>query len=134
MLAEVLRPFTGKKYLNLESYRRDGRAVRTPLWFVEMNDRLWISTPDDAGKIKRIRRNARVRIALCDIRGRVEGDWIEAEARFAQPEEAERVHRLLVRKYGLAKRLIDLGTWLRRRGHVIIGIEARPAELCTISI
>ncbi len=71
MLAENLRPFSGKKYLKLESYRRDGRGVQTPLWFVEMDDCLWVRTPDDAGKIKRIRRNARVRIALCDIRGRL---------------------------------------------------------------
>ena len=119
-----LQLFSGKKYLNLESYRRDGRAVRTPLWFVEMDGRLWVRTPDDAGKIKRIRRNPRVRIAVCDMRGRVKGGWIDATARVAEAAEADRANRLLARKYGISKRLIDWGTWLRRRGHVVIAMEA----------
>jgi PPOX class probable F420-dependent enzyme len=119
-----LRPFSGQKYLNLESYRRNGQAVRTPLWFVEMDDRLYVRTPDDAWKVKRIRHTPRVRVAVCDFRGGPKGDWIEAVARIAEGAEAESANRELARKYGFLKRLIDWGTWLRRRGHVVIAIEA----------
>jgi PPOX class probable F420-dependent enzyme len=118
-----LRPFWGQKYLNLESYRRNGRSVRTPLWFVEMDGRLYVRTPDDAWKVKRVRHTPRVRIAVCNMRGVPKSEWMNATARIAEGDEAERANRLLARKYGILKRLIDWGTWLRRRGHVVIAIE-----------
>ena len=123
-MKEILRPFAGQKYLNLESYRRSGQPARTPLWFVEMDGRLYVRTPDDAWKVKRIRHTPRVRIAVCDLRGGLKGDWIDATARIAGGEEAERANRLLARKYGFMRRLIDWGTWLRRRGLIVIAIEA----------
>jgi PPOX class probable F420-dependent enzyme len=121
-VTESLRVFSGQKYLNLESYRRSGQPVRTPLWFVEMDGLLYVRTPDDAWKVKRIRHTPRVRIAVCDMRGSLKGDWIDATARIAGGEEAERANRLLARKYGILKQLIDWGTWLRRRGHIVIAI------------
>lgn len=122
-MKENLRHFSGQKYLNLESYRRSGQPVRTPLWFVEMDGRLYVRTPDDAWKVKRIRHTPRVRVAVCDMGGGLKGDWIDATARIAEGEEAERANRLLARKYGFMRRLIDWGTWLRRRGHIVIAIE-----------
>jgi PPOX class probable F420-dependent enzyme len=122
-VTEKLRPFSGQKYLNLESYRRSGKPVRTPLWFVEMDGQLYVRTPDDAWKVKRIRHTPRVRIAVCDMRGGLKGDWIDATARITEGAEADRANRLLARKYGILKRLIDWGTWLRRRGHIVIAIE-----------
>jgi PPOX class probable F420-dependent enzyme len=121
---DSLRYFSGQKYLNLESYRRNGQPVRTPLWFVEIDGRLYVRTPDDAWKVKRIRNTPRVRIAVCDMRGGVKGDWMEATAHIAEGAEAESANRELARKYGILKRLIDWGTWLRRRGHIVIAIKA----------
>ncbi|HEV2388650.1 MAG TPA: PPOX class F420-dependent oxidoreductase [Candidatus Acidoferrales bacterium] len=115
--------FRDRKYLNLESYRRNGQPVRTPLWFVECGGRLYVRTPDDAGKLKRIRRNPGVRIVVCDFDGHPRGDWIDATARIAGGAEAEEANRLLARKYGVLKRLVDLGTWLRRRDHAVIALE-----------
>lgn len=122
---EPLLPFVKQRYLNFESYRRNGNAVRTPLWFIEMDGRLYVRTPDDTGKLKRIRRDLHVRVAVCDIRGRLKGDWIDATARIVQGAEADRANRLLAHKYGLLKLLIDFGTWLRRHGYVAIAIEPR---------
>lgn len=122
--SESFRPFAKRRYLNFESYRRNGNAVRTPLWFVEMNGLLYVRTPDHTGKLKRIRRNPRVRVAVCDIRGRLKGDWVDATAHIVEGAEADHANRLLARKYGLLKLLIDLGTWLRRHGHVVIAVEA----------
>jgi uncharacterized protein len=123
MEGPALAPFRGEKYLNLETFRRNGRGVRTPLWFVEMDGALYARTPDDAGKIKRIRANSRARVVPSTGTGRPKGEWLEANARFAGPDEAARANELLKRKYGWMRRLIDLGTWLRRRGHVVIAIE-----------
>ena len=49
---------------------------------------------------------------------------MEATARIAEGAEAESANRELARKYGILKRLIDWGTWLRRRGHIVIAIKA----------
>jgi hypothetical protein len=118
-----LPSFAGQKYLNFESYRRSGKPVRTPLWFVESGGFLYVRTPEDTGKVKRIRRNPRVRIVVSDVRGRPKGDWMEARARIAEGAEAAQANRLLSRKYGLVKRLIDFGTRLRGRGHIVIALE-----------
>ena len=124
MVSEALRLFAGHRYLNLESYRRNGKPVRTPLWFVETEGRLYVRTADTAGKVKRIRHNPRVRVVPSDYRGRPKGDWVDAAARIVAGEEAERANRLLIRKYGLLRKLIDLGIWLRRLGHVVIAVES----------
>src|SRR5215471_9593255 len=75
-----LAPFVGQRYLNLESYKRDGTPVQTPVWFAEDHGVLYVSTLANAGKVKRIRRNPRIRIAPCTMRGTVVGPWVEAEA------------------------------------------------------
>jgi PPOX class probable F420-dependent enzyme len=122
MNANKLAPFAGQKYISLETYRKNGQAVRTPVWFAENDGRLYIYTLADAGKAKRLRNNPRARIAPCDMRGRVNGEWSEAEARFVQGEEAAKANVLLNRKYWL-KRFFNLTSKLRRTPRVIIAIK-----------
>ncbi len=98
----MLEQFANQQYLNLETYRKDGQAMRTPVWFVEDNGALYVHTVKNAGKIKRIRRNARVRIAPCDMLGAVKGEWLAAEARVLDEVEMTRVNELLDQKYGEA--------------------------------
>ena len=64
----------------LESYRRDGTAVRTPLWFVDLNGEMAFYTMAASGKVKRLRRNPRVRVAPCTGRARVAELIVEAKA------------------------------------------------------
>jgi PPOX class probable F420-dependent enzyme len=87
------------KYLSLTSFRRDGSGVATPMWFVADNGQLVVETDADSYKVKRIRRNPHVRIAVCDARGRLRGEAVEAEATLLPDGERERVERLLARKY-----------------------------------
>ena len=87
------------KYLSLTSFRRDGSGVATPVWFVSDNGDLVVETDADSYKVKRIRRDPHVRIAVCDARGRLRGEAVEAEARVLPDSERERVERLLAQKY-----------------------------------
>lgn len=97
--------FDGHNYLNIETYRKNGQGVRTPVWFVREGDMLYVWTQADSGKAKRIRRNGRVRIAPCTARGDLLGDWLEARAEAdASPEALRHVQKLMARKYGLAFR------------------------------
>ena len=59
-----LAPFAGQKYLNLESYRKNGQAVQTPLWFVEENGVLYVYSLADAWKVKRVRNNGKAPAAI----------------------------------------------------------------------
>jgi uncharacterized protein len=120
-----MTPFAGEKYLNLETYRRTGVAVRTPLWFAQ-GDRdaatLYVYTELNAGKVKRIRNNSSVRVAPCNMRGRLKAEWTPATARLVNGTEAERGHSLLNRKYWL-KRLVDYFSPRRREKLQIIAIR-----------
>ena len=70
------------KYLNLESFRKNGQSVRTPVWFAGdppsgAAQRLYVYSEADSGKAKRIRRDSRVRVAPCSVRGKLLGDWMK---------------------------------------------------------
>jgi uncharacterized protein len=122
--------FEHNRYLNLESFRKNGQGVRTPVWFAGdpaggHPQRLYVYSEADSGKAKRIRRNSRVRIAPCDMRGKLLGDWIEARAEIATDEEAARGMRLLNHKYAPWKQLLDFFSKFKPRGRVVFAI--RPA-------
>jgi PPOX class probable F420-dependent enzyme len=87
------------KYLSLTSFRRDGSGVATPMWFVADNGQLVVETDADSYKVKRIRRDPHVRIAVCDARGRLRGEAVDGAATVLPDTERERVERLLARKY-----------------------------------
>jgi PPOX class probable F420-dependent enzyme len=119
--------FQGKRYLNLETYRKTGKGVRTPVWFAAgsaepAGPKLYVYSTADSGKAKRIRRTGVVRIAPCDARGRVTGAWIAAHAAIVRGDEFERGMQLLNRKYWPWKRLLDL---FARHERVMFAI--RPA-------
>ncbi|HJQ70481.1 MAG TPA: PPOX class F420-dependent oxidoreductase [Blastocatellia bacterium] len=123
MSNDKLAEFAGQKYLNLATYRKNGTAVNTPLWFAEEGGQFYVYSLANAGKVKRIRNNPRVKVAPCDIRGNLKGEWVEAEARILDSAKAEHGHRLLNKKYGLLKRLGDFFSKLRKRERVVMTIR-----------
>ena len=76
--------------------------MRTPVWFAEAGGCLYLRTIANSGKVKRIRREARVRIAPCELAGKVTGVWLDAEARALAPDDpaVARADRALDSKYG----------------------------------
>ncbi len=117
-----LAQFAGHRYLNLESYRKSGAAVRTPLWFAEEEGVLYVYSVADAGKVKRIRNNARVRVVPCTLRGAPRGEWVEGRAEILDAAGAARGHQLLRRKYPM-KRVGDFFGRLRQRRHAVMAIR-----------
>lgn len=123
MSHEALAPFANQQYLSLESFKRDGTPVQTPVWFAEDDGALYIYTLAKAWKVKRIRRNPRVRLAPCTIRGKVLGQWVEAEAHIVDAATAEHGHALLLQKYGWKKRLGNLFSGLMKRERVVMRLQ-----------
>ena len=122
MSSQSLAPFVGQRYLNLESFKRDGTSIQTPVWFAEEHGVLYVYTLANAGKVKRIRRTPRIRIAPCTMRGTVIGPWVEAEATIVDATTAAHGHALLRQKYGWMKGIGDLFSRRLHRERVVIAI------------
>ncbi|MDQ4100760.1 MAG: PPOX class F420-dependent oxidoreductase [Thermoproteota archaeon] len=117
---------TGEKYINLETYRKNGQGVRTAVWFVEENNGeggsvLYVRTSDDTGKYKRVRNNPSVQIAPCDMRGSVKGKWVKGKARIAGEEEKLRAFKMLEKKYGIMYKMTRM--FLSRKNYVVVAIH-----------
>ena len=130
--AAGLSQFDDKRYLNLETYRKDGRGVRTPVWFAASSAAasggnapvLYVYTTTESGKAKRVRRSGTVRIAPCDARGKVTGAWVDAHARIAGGGEFVDGMQRLDRKYRPWKQLLDLSARLfRPRERIVLMIR-----------
>jgi PPOX class probable F420-dependent enzyme len=110
---------SGHAYINLETYRRNGQPVATPVWFTidNNNKMIYVVTRTETGKIKRLRNNSKVRIMPCGMRGQPKGQWLNGNATFATPEQLEIALKQRNKKYGLKARLS--GIFSRTKGDLI---------------
>lgn len=116
--------FVSQQYLNLETRRKNGATVRTPVWFVQQGDTLHVWTQADAGKIKRIRNFADVRIAPCRGDGALLGDWEPATAIVDDsPQAVDHVRGLFGKKYGFSFQIFGLMGKMRKAQYVTITIK-----------
>lgn len=122
-MASTLDTLGEGQYALVTTYRKDGRAVPTPVWVVRDGDALAIWTVADSGKVKRIRRSGQVLVGPCDVRGRPTGDPVPAEASILDTADTERVRKLLAKKYGLLGRITLWGSRIRRGPTGTIGIR-----------
>ena len=122
-MPDALAQFANAKYLNLESFRKTGVGVRTPIWFAQEGNVFYAYTLPDSGKAKRIRNNPKVRVAPCDMRGNLRGAWVEAHARICEGSEAAHGQELLRRRYGWMKIVGDFFSRMRGRRQIVIAID-----------
>lgn len=122
-----LEQLSSEKYVLLTTFRKDGRAVSTPLWAVPDPAGLAVWTPRDTGKVKRIRNNGQVTVAPCDVRGNPSGEAIEGRARIGDETDRLRIGQALSRKYGLMGRMVLVGSRLRRGVHGTVAVLIEPA-------
>jgi uncharacterized protein len=120
----------GQKYINLETFRKNGQGVRTPVWFAGepeqgVPEKLYVYSTADSGKAKRIRNNPRVRVAPCDVRGKLLGEWIDALAEIVTGAEAEHGMQLLNKKYFPWRQILGFFSLFSRSKRVVFVI--RPA-------
>ena len=105
-----LEPFLDQKYINLETYKKDGTPIRTPVWFVIDKNLIYIITRDSTGKVKRLGNNQNVRIVPCSFKGEPKNEWVKGTAEKIRGEEADKVIKLRKKKYGMFARLIGIFT------------------------
>jgi hypothetical protein len=106
------------RYFSLATFRKNGKEVATPVWFAAADDTFYVFSAGDAGKVKRIRAGSRARVAPCDGRGKVLGDWQDAAARLVtDAAEIRAAYAALHRKYGLSMAVLDFFARLTGRYH-----------------
>ena len=92
-----------EEYINLATQKKDGSFVNTPVWFAQEGEKnsYFIFSNKKAGKIKRIRNFSESKVALCNYKGDVSGDWFPVEAELI--DEFEKVNfafSVIKSKYG----------------------------------
>jgi uncharacterized protein len=102
-------PFADEPYISLETFKKDGSGVKTPVWSAPLDGKLVVFSAGDAFKVKRLRRDPHARVAACDMRGSVRGEWREATGRILDdPADVKRAHAALRKKYGWQMTMGDL--------------------------
>jgi PPOX class probable F420-dependent enzyme len=106
-MAHAAQDIDHAKYFSLRSFKKDGKAVDTPVWFAKLGEQYVVFTDGTSYKVKRIRRNPRVEIARCDAVGKVLGPWHAASCRIleSEPERVAGAYKALNAKYGLLMRI-----------------------------
>jgi uncharacterized protein len=98
----------GHKYALVVTFKKDGSAVPTPIWFgLDADGRLYFRTGADVAKVRRIRNRPRVFVAPCTVRGKPLGPSVEGTARVLGPADKERAETAIQSNYGLGRRLYE---------------------------
>jgi len=108
------------------TYRRNGTPVPTPVWAAERDGILYVRSERTAGKVKRLRRDPRMLIAPCTVRGRPLGAPLEAAARVLDTDEEARAERVLATRYGLGRALFERAMDLLRVDMCYLEITPGP--------
>jgi len=118
--------FQNETYLNMETFRKDGRGVKTPVWFAQEGATLWVWTEASSGKAKRARRESQIRVAPCEANGALRGEWAEARAQVDESAETLKfVSQKFKQKYGLMFFAFAAMGKLRKARYTAIKVEAR---------
>jgi PPOX class probable F420-dependent enzyme len=124
MSRKKLEQFINQQYINLETFRKNGTGVKTPVWFVQDQEVLYVWTQVESWKAKRIRNNNKVKVTPSKVNGEPLGEWVYARARTNDSENALNYTRYLMRKkYGLVFRAFDLMGNLGKSKNTSIKIE-----------
>lgn len=120
-------------YISLATYRKSGARVDTPVWAAPVNGKLYVFSAGEAGKVKRLRNSSQAQIAPCDVRGKLEGDWVPAQAElFNDVDEIDAALKALRAKYGWQMWLADVGSRLtgkyNKRAYIRITLEDTPSS------
>ena len=117
-MEDKLSLFLDQKYVNLETYKKDGTPVRTPVWFMIDNGIIYVMTREKTGKVKRLKNNQNIRIVPCSFTGESKSEWINGIAQKITGEGAEKAIKLRKKKYGFSARIA--GLFSSQKGNPIV--------------
>ena len=115
------------QYVLLTTFTKDGRPKPTPIWIARDGERALVITEKNSWKVKRIRNTPRVTLAICDMKGKVKSDTVEAVATVLAESETETVYQAINQRYGIVGRIFNFFSKLRGGAKRTVGLEIRQA-------
>ena len=112
------------KYICILTYKKNGDGVSTPVWFIRKDNKIYIRTSNQSGKVKRIKNNNNVSYALCNISGRIKGEGHSGVAKI-EPDVNKMIFAKITEKYGLIAQIINILYKIKKMEIIIISIESR---------
>ena len=117
----LLEQLESEKYISVETFRKNGDGVKTPVWFVIRDETIFVITRDQTGKFKRLKNNTKVNVAICSMKGDEKSDWTSGVATILSDEQVKEVSKWRDKKYGFLSKLAKFAS--KTKG-----------ELCAFSI
>ena len=129
MSNKLSKQLKDQNFCLLTSFKKDGHGVSSPMWFCLDGETVYMTTRGQSWKVKRIRRNPQVTIGWSDGSGVKHGKLVEAEASIlTSGEEFDRAKKLLNKKYGLKKKVIDFGLrFAKDKTEAIVKVERKKS-------
>lgn len=123
----VSTPLDDASYISLRSFRRDGTPADTPVWFANDGGALVVFTLRESYKVRRVARNPKVQVARCDMRGGLQGPWLDGTCTLVESGSTRerQAYSALLAKYGWQMRIGNVLSSLsgRRKRRVVMAIE-----------
>lgn len=116
-MIDIPEQFLDEQYINLETFRKDGKGVKTPVWFVT-DEVIYVITRSKTGKVKRLRNSTNVKICPCSFSGEPKDKWFSGTAELVQGEEVKKAISLRKKKYGFKARLAGFMT--KSKGDLVV--------------
>jgi len=129
----LLQPLARHNDMLLETKRRDGTWVATPVNLVVENDHIFFRTWRESGKAKRLHNFSEVHVAPSDRRGHPLGGRLSGRATLLHDDDDRHASGLINRRFpvlqGIFVRLFHRLRRLRTQHYVIRELRIETAEL-----
>ena len=117
----LLEQLESEKYISVETFRKSGDGVKTPVWFVISDETIFVVTRDQTGKFKRLKNNTKVNLAICSMKGDIKGEWFTGTATILPDGKAAEAVKWRDKKYGFMSKIAKF-------------LSKSKGELCAFSI
>jgi len=100
-----------EKYVLLTTFRKNGKAVSTPVWIIPLEDgTMGFYTSSGSGKAKRLAHTSRVTVQPCNSRGKVTDgtESTDATATTVTGSDLDEIRTKINDKYGFATKITKL--------------------------
>jgi PPOX class probable F420-dependent enzyme len=116
-VSDQISKLSKHQYINLETYRKNGKAVTTPVWFTVNDNSVFVVTGNKTGKVKRLGYNRKVRFVPSGIRGQPKGEWLTGLANVGSYDLAFALNQRN-KKYGFKAKLSRF--FSRTKGDLVV--------------